>query len=244
MKLDDLKTPFAYNDIEWRAGATTADKTKALALAYITSRAVMNRLDDVCGAHNWRDEYAPGPSGGVICGISIKIGDEWITKWDGAENSDIEGVKGGLSDAFKRAGVKWGIGRYLYDLDGTWVQCEQRGKTVVLSEKPKLPNWALPAGSQKPPRPTAQVLRDLGEDPAPPKTNGQRSIAPAVITKIIEGGYADNKPNAIAMLKLSTIMGDEPEATILKWCKIYRAQRDTGRTTGEAADFANNQALA
>ena len=38
----------------------------------------------------------------------------WISKSDGADDSNIEGAKGGLSDAFKRAAVKFGIGRYLY----------------------------------------------------------------------------------------------------------------------------------
>lgn len=42
-----LAAPFHPKDIEWRAGATNADKTKAMALAYITSRAVMDRLDEV-----------------------------------------------------------------------------------------------------------------------------------------------------------------------------------------------------
>ena len=139
-----LATPFHPNDIEWRAGATNADKTKALALAYITSRAVMDRLDEVVGPENWRDEYKPGPDGGVICGLSLRIDGEWITKWDGADNTEFEAIKGGLSDAFKRAGYKWGIGRYLYRLDSVWVPCELHGKTIVLKSTPPLPDWALP----------------------------------------------------------------------------------------------------
>lgn len=139
-----LARPFAPDEIEWRAGATNRDKTKALALAYITSRAVMDRLDEVCGPEQWQDSYAPGPNGGVICGLSIHTETGWITKWDGADNSAIEGVKGGLSDAFKRAAVKWGIGRYLYRLPASWVACEQRGKSVVLTGRPGLPKWALP----------------------------------------------------------------------------------------------------
>jgi hypothetical protein len=74
-----LAMPFASSDIEWRAGATNADKTRALALAYITSRAVMDRLDEVIGPENWKDEYKPGPDGGVTCGLSLRIHDEWIT---------------------------------------------------------------------------------------------------------------------------------------------------------------------
>jgi len=139
-----LAIPFNPEDIEWRAGATNADKTKALALTYLTSRAVMDRLDEVIGPENWRDEYKPGPDGGVICGLSLRIDGEWITKWDGADNTDIEAIKGGLSDAFKRVGVKWGIGRYLYRLESTWVSCEAHGKSVSLKSTPPLPSWALP----------------------------------------------------------------------------------------------------
>ncbi len=157
MDLKLLAEPFDSKDVEFRAGATTQDKTKALALAYITSRAVMDRLDQAVGPENWRDEYTAGPDGGVLCGISIRIDDEWITKFDGAANTNYEAVKGGLSDAFKRAAVKWAIGRYLYALPSPWVACEVRGKTVKIDEgearrktfgqpqngRPKRANWNL-----------------------------------------------------------------------------------------------------
>lgn len=50
-----------------------------------------------------------------LCGISVKIDNEWVTKWDGAENTDIESVKGGISSSFKRAANMWGIGLELSD---------------------------------------------------------------------------------------------------------------------------------
>lgn len=134
MNLNDLKQPFSPDDIEFRAGATNNEKTRALALPYIDARAVLDRLDSVCGPENWRDEYQPGPAGGVICGLSIRINNEWVTKWDGAENTDYEPIKGGLSDALKRAGVKWGIARDLYSLPKVWVSCEAKGKAIVLDE--------------------------------------------------------------------------------------------------------------
>ena len=189
-----LAQPFHPDDIEWRAGATNNDKTKALALAYITSRAVMDRLDNVVGPENWRDEYASGPDGGVICGLTLHINGEWITKWDGAENTEFEAIKGGLSDAFKRAGYKWGIGRYLYKLGKQWVPCEVHGKTIVLRSTPPLPSWALPNDLQAPSTITqsaqereAEILKELGYEqelqvaqtskPAPvspgPGSNGQ-----------------------------------------------------------------------
>lgn len=186
--LAKLAEPFPVGEIEFRAGPTNQAKTKAIALAYMTSRAVMNRLDDVVGPENWRDEYRDGPGGGVLCGISVLINGEWVTKWDGADNTNFEAVKGGLTDSFKRAAVKWGMGRYLYYLPGTWVAAEQRGKTVVLKSTPTMPDWAIPGGSGRPPKldqPTIDET-DTGEDDEPqkkPVTNGKAAGSSDAVTE-------------------------------------------------------------
>lgn len=218
-----LCAPFHPSDIEWRAGATNGDKTRALALAYITSRAVMDRLDEVVGPQNWRDEYQPGPDGGVICGLSLRIAGEWITKWDGAENTEFEAIKGGLSDAFKRAGYKWGIGRYLYRLESVWVPCELHGKNVTLKSTPPLPDWALPdkevsaAGSTAgtpPPKVEQPVLDREGEILAElgfgemPKANGDNgggsrrafSWGVPVVKAVISAGLAASPAEAVRLL--------------------------------------------
>jgi hypothetical protein len=141
-----LQEPFAPEDIEWRVGSTNGDKTKGLALAYITNRAIQNRLDDIFGPFGWKNEYREWKGQSQLCGISIRHGDEWITKWDGADNSNMEATKGGLSDAMKRAAYQWGIGRYLYKLDSVWMPIKQQGKSYVLADTPNLPKWALPEG--------------------------------------------------------------------------------------------------
>lgn len=122
----DLAAFFPDEDIEWRIGRSGRKDGKpwAMALAYVTNRAIMSRLDEVCGPENWKNEFLAWKTGGVLCGISIKISGEWVTKWDGAEDTDIEAVKGGLSSSMKRAAVQWGIGRYLYNLDETFVTCQ------------------------------------------------------------------------------------------------------------------------
>lgn len=144
--LAHLAAPFPAEDVEWKPGATTRDKTRGLAMAYISSRAVQDRLDEVCGPDGWKNEFRPAPEGGVLCGISIRVtrpeGTEWITKWDGAENTDVEAVKGGLSGAMKRAAVQWGIGRYLYRLPQSWVRLDERGR---FAEPPRIPAEFLPA---------------------------------------------------------------------------------------------------
>lgn len=121
---DALKAEFPRQAISWRAQSLNKEGTSAMALAYIDARDVMNRLDEVCGPGGWQDRYEFHGSR-TICYLSIRANmDEWIVKADGAGDTDVEAEKGGISDAFKRAAVKWGIGRYLYDLDAPWVDCE------------------------------------------------------------------------------------------------------------------------
>ena len=136
---------FDPSDLEWKPGAATRDKKKGLAMCYITARAIQQRLDDVCGPHNWSNQYTEGPSGGVLCGISILVlrgeASGWITKWDGAENSQVEAVKGGLSDSTKRAAVQWGIGRYLYAVPSQWVPLDDRGR---FARRPEIPPAYMP----------------------------------------------------------------------------------------------------
>jgi hypothetical protein len=150
LNLDRLKDFFRPDEIEFRIGATNHDKTKGIALAYVTNRAIQNRLDEVCGPENWRNEYKPWKENSQICGISIYDTEkgEWITKWDGAEDTKTEPVKGGLSGAMKRAAVQWGIGRYLYDIPNVWVEIVPVGKSYKFKNTPTLPPEFLPAGAK------------------------------------------------------------------------------------------------
>jgi len=152
--MEQLKEPFCASDIDWRVGQETKDGRKVSALAYLTSRAVQQRLDDVFGPFGWASKYVEGPGGGVVCELSCRNPDsgEWVTKSDGASNTDFEAVKGGLSSALKRAAVHWGIGRYLYDLPMAWCELKGRGqnyhrtkaKVSMYWDPPALPAWALP----------------------------------------------------------------------------------------------------
>ena len=145
--MQQLQAPFKPCEIEWRVGATNQQKDKGLALAYVTNRAIQDRLDNLFGPFGWRNEYREWKKDSQLCGISIKAEDgEWITKWDGASDSNMEATKGGLSDAMKRAAYQWGIGRYLYKLPAVWMPIKKQGGSYVLAQTPKLPEWALPEG--------------------------------------------------------------------------------------------------
>lgn len=182
MNLEALNQPFPPDAIEWRIGMSGESNGRvwAKAMAYITQRHIQRRLDEVIGPESWRNEFKEwnvGGKGGLLCGISIKIGGEWVTKWDGAENTDVEAIKGGLSDAMKRAAVQWGIGRYLYDLEETfvetsaekrtgaeWHHAKTKAGTAFWWKTPALPTWALPAGP--PPNENRQAWGDK-EQPKP-----------------------------------------------------------------------------
>lgn len=164
---DRLKEPFPVEDLEWRVQSCGEKNGKfwALVLTYVTARAVMDRLDRVAGPDNWQDAYREGPQGGVLAGIGIRINGEWVWKWDGAENTDIEAVKGGLSNAFKRVAVKWGIGRYLYRLEESFANVHDggahRGQTKEKKrfrwDPPALPDWAIPSATKPTPASEGQL---------------------------------------------------------------------------------------
>ena len=118
---DRLKAPFSPEDIEFRVGSTTRDKSKGLALAYVTSRAIMDRLDSVVGPTEWTNEVKVHEQG-VTATLTIRVGGEWVMRQDGAQYTNIESFKGGISDALKRVAVLFGIGRYLYSLPQEWVE--------------------------------------------------------------------------------------------------------------------------
>jgi len=105
-----LKRPFPVSKLSWRDGPHGKE------LAYINARDVMNRLDEVCGQDMWKSCITRTPDKVNHCTISIYSSalKEWIGKSDGSEDTKIEPIKGGISEAFKRAAVHWGIGRYLY----------------------------------------------------------------------------------------------------------------------------------
>ncbi len=138
----ELSQPFTMDDLEWRVQQAGSNNNGfwARIIAYVTNRAIQQRLDDVVGAFGWRNEFSPLPNSvgdGAMCALSIKSNSEWITKHDGAENTQIEAIKGGLSGAMKRAAVHWGIGRYLYDVEAMYALCisDEQFKKLKMHEK-------------------------------------------------------------------------------------------------------------
>ena len=162
-----LQKPFQKEQIRWRvqqAGMSKNNSPWVMVIPYVDNRAIQERLDEVFGL-SWSNSFKPTPSGdGWLCGITAQVGDDQVTRWDGAEHTHIEKLKGGLSDAMKRAAVQFGIGRYLYQMEAIFAEChcvENRRdaenlhiiypdkqkksiKWMVSWATPDLPDWAQP----------------------------------------------------------------------------------------------------
>lgn len=199
-----LEYPFTADEIEWRVLRTTKDKSKGQVAAFVDSRAIQKRLDTVLGRDNWQNHFhtVPGKDNASttqVCELSIYYPErgEWIIKSDGAGNTDIEPVKGGLSNAFKRAASMWGIGRYLYELKNIW---------VPLKEGKYIPDDQLPVLAKQYTRFVVQYL-SAGKQPAqnqqaapaaksnPPVSQPVQQKAP---TAPAQGRFAPQKPSAPA----------------------------------------------
>jgi len=139
-KMFALSKHFPNEEVSWRAGRVFQSKKDgrwySLALAYLSVRQVQDRLSEVMGT-DWQCNHTVYGSK-TVCSLGLKLDGEWIWRSDGAGDTNFEADKGALSDSLKRAGVAWGIGRYLYDLKNTYVPCEvsDNGKFKKFSVDP------------------------------------------------------------------------------------------------------------
>lgn len=169
--LRKLAEPFPGGDVKWRIVdvGPTDNGAYCVVVPYVTGRAIYARLDEVCGPENWcsTSQQISTVDTGVVSiqvGISIRWAGEWIVKYGVSSPTQIEPAKGAHSGAVKRAGVAWGIARYLEhmpkriyaDLSRTKLdgyefdrRLEKLGLGIKFWKPPRLPAWALPKVSEE-----------------------------------------------------------------------------------------------
>lgn len=138
MDLSKLKAEMPF---KWRV--QSQNDRGATCVAYVDSRLVQDKLDEVCGEANWQSDYKL-INNNLYAGVAVKHPDtgEWVWKWDCGTESNTEKEKGEASDSFKRAAVKWGVGRFLYaqplqklktkkHTNGKLYPCKDDGKTIL-----------------------------------------------------------------------------------------------------------------
>ena len=155
----ELAKPFPASEIQWKVQSVSRDRRRALVLAYLDARAIMDRLDAVVGPAGWTDSYEIYPVSETgnqqLARAKCRLTILGVAKEDVGEASmttdQAASVKAAVSDALKRAAVKFGVGRYLYRLDSTWVDYDDTKKAPL--ETPNLPAWALPGADEPAPSP-------------------------------------------------------------------------------------------
>lgn len=111
-----------------------ANREKTKYLLYQDARCATNILDETVTPFNWQVKYEEH-KGNLFCYIGIKNPEtnEWIWKGDAGSESQVEKEKGEASDAFKRAAVKWGIGRELYTAPSIYIPNGEASKVTSIS---------------------------------------------------------------------------------------------------------------
>lgn len=233
-----LEYPFTFQEIEWRVlRVAKSNPKKAQVAAYVDSRAIQNRLDAVVGRENWQNtfESVVGNNNGTtahICRISIYYPErgEWITKSDGAGCTDVEPIKGGLSNAFKRAASMWGMGRYLYGLKNIWANIDEY-KMIDQASYPELEkrynqyvNQLLKKSPTKENRQQTNGLKQEGPKQPEQKAPAAQQAAPS--TGLPNGRFsgasarpADGKPqmqqNCCRIIGLQVTRGAKSSQTLV-----------------------------
>lgn len=154
MKLSDvqnrLQNPFPAHVVGWKPGSMNKEKTRALMMAFIDARAVMDRLDAIC-PNDWSFHAVEvaGAAVPTVRGTLTVLGVSRTDFGEGDPSSDAgNSYKAANSDALKRCAVQFGIGRYLYDLPKQWVDWDAQKRQPV--QALELPEWARPAHERTP----------------------------------------------------------------------------------------------
>lgn len=112
---------------QWRVQSFSKNKAMATVMAYIDARDAMDLLDAHCD-YGWaRRHYEVDNK--VYCALGIYMPDGTLhERSDCGVESNQDAQKGQASDAFKRAAVNWGVGRFLYDLEVQYVTTNESKK--------------------------------------------------------------------------------------------------------------------
>jgi hypothetical protein len=202
-----LIEPFDPEEIKWRVTATSTIQSKhgpqkrGQLIAYADQRAYTDRLNSVFGEWGWTRDYAVQVAQNferrtasdksqsavaakvvVVSRVTIHglgthtgVGEEWADDENAATRAEAQ--------AFKRACACFGLGRYLYDLDKTWVDLDQSNRPAYT---PSLPEWALPASRQPQQRAPTQAPKTSSSGNSAPRNGLVRDEALATITTLCE----------------------------------------------------------
>lgn len=236
---EKLSQPF--DDVKWRLQSGNVNSRWGRCVAYIDSRQVMDRLDEVVGPENWCDQYHK-EGDKWLCGISLRINDEWITKWDTGDESNTEGNKGQVSDSFKRAAVKWGIGRDLYAKDLVFVKVRpnKNNKPEIYDENKKTVydvTTFINSGQYKNVKNNKQSQQNTAQQS---QTGAQKKFDPnlpqhmAMVEKGVQSGMSSQKIMDGITRKYNLTFDDNAKQAVKNEVKKHQADFENGEEIAAA----------
>jgi hypothetical protein len=92
-------------------------------------RVYFARLDKICGVENWSHTITLSERG-AVCALTI-FGVTKSAAGDYPQGADDNPATSAESQAFKRACVAFGLGRYLYNFPATWAAYDGQKKQFI-----------------------------------------------------------------------------------------------------------------
>ena len=194
--MDKLKEKFLPKEIEWRVQSSSLynNKPQVIIVPYLKSKAIKDRLDLVFGWENWETRFIPIEKG-FICELTIEYNGKKIVKSDGASYTNIEAVKGGMSDSFKRAAKMLGIGRYLDACGSVFAACSMTQGGIYTeytkTKDGKYIYWAKPQPPSQQQKPAQQQQQQQPQTQT--QTNPQTQTSYTITDPQLKRLYAISK---------------------------------------------------
>jgi len=170
----ELEVPFPPEQVRWRVTNTAKDKRRGQIVPYADPRAYADRLSALFTPQGWTREYKIETmgnltrvkkgesivSGKILVTCTVTIVHLWSHSGTGEEWADDEnGMTSADAQAFKRACSCFGLGRYFYEFQGSWVDLDQHQQPKRI---PSLPAWAIPENWRKGMRPPGNTCNGNG----------------------------------------------------------------------------------
>ena len=152
----ELEVPFSSKQVQWRVTNTARDRKRGQVVPYADPRAYADRLNALFTPQGWTREYRVETlgninrikggesivSGKILVTCTVTIIGLWSHSGTGEEwADDSNAMTAADAQAFKRACSCFGLGRYLYEFHGSWVDLDQNQQPKRM---PALPAWAIP----------------------------------------------------------------------------------------------------
>lgn len=226
-------------------------------LSYVDARFVFDRFDQAVGPENWQVQIAwsgvlhtpamlrsngeviipEWESSYPVASIGVLTEQGWVWKSDIGDFSDIESVKGSVSDSIKRAAVQWGVARDLYPKPS-----DKRGGGNSRRAASGSGDATVSSGNSSSRRSTRSAgagtrrARSAASEPVEVGTDNNPDAV-----EVVAGGLTERQERALeARFRKAEITGDRRKAAIYLLTMKHSRKQLTQADLDHIFDFLDN----